>query len=52
MEQLPQVIDAMTVIGMIMRPDYRIDPRHIGGKQLFPHIGTGVDQQARRILLN
>jgi hypothetical protein len=47
MANLPQIIDAMTMIGVVVRPDHRIDAVDPGRQQLFAHIGCRVDQDAR-----
>ena len=47
-EKLPKIVDAVAMIGVVMRPDHRIGRRDIGGEQLFPHVGRRIDQNARR----
>ena len=46
MEKLPQIIDAVAMIGMVMRPDHRIDVGHVCVEQLFAQIGAGIDEDA------
>ena len=36
MEQLAHIVDSMAVIGMVMRPQDRIDVDHVGRQQLRP----------------
>src|SRR3546814_9201241 len=42
---LAQVVEAMGMVGMLVRPDDRIDLAHAGIEKLEPHVGAGVDQQ-------
>lgn len=45
MRNLAKIVEAVAMIGMIMRPDDGIDGRNLGGQQLLPHVGAGIDQQ-------
>jgi hypothetical protein len=46
-EQLPDVVDAVAVIGVIVRPDDGIHLVDLRGQQLFAKVRSGVDQYAR-----
>jgi hypothetical protein len=41
---LPEVIDPMTMVGVIVRNDYAIDLAQPGGVQLLPHVRPAVDE--------
>src|SRR3546814_5100899 len=43
MKKLPQVVDAVTMIGMVMRVDDCVDPPDVGCKQLLPQVGAGIE---------
>ena len=45
--KLAYVIDAMTVIGMIVGPENGVDMDDIGGQQLDAHVGGRIDKEAR-----
>ena len=40
----PQIVDSMTMVGMVMRPEYRIDLLDIVAEQLRTQIGRSVDE--------
>jgi hypothetical protein len=44
MKDLPQIIDAMGMIGMVMGQQHGIEPADAGGQQLFAQIRAGIDQ--------
>ena len=44
--QNAQIIDAMAVIGVFVRPEHRIDPINFVVQQLHSQIWRGIDQQA------
>lgn len=46
MVKLAKVIDAVTMVRVIVCPDDRIKIADLCGKQLFAHIGTGIDKDA------
>jgi hypothetical protein len=41
---LPDIVDAMTMIGMIMRPEHGIEINDVGRQQLRPQIRRCIDQ--------
>jgi hypothetical protein len=43
LEKLAQVINSMTMVGVFMRPDNRVDARRPSGQQLLSQIGRRVD---------
>jgi len=47
LENGPEIIDAVTMIGMIMRPDYGIDPVDTIVEKLVAQIGRGIHQYSR-----
>lgn len=47
--QNAQIIDAVSVVGMLMTIEYAVQPIDMGFKQLFAQIGSGVDQHAGRV---
>ncbi len=49
-DERAQIIDAMGVIGMIMREQHGIEMAHIRRKQLLAQIRRCVDQDARSAL--
>src|SRR3546814_3969983 len=44
MKKLPQVVDAVTMIGMVMGVDDCVDPPDVGCKQLLPQVRAGIDE--------
>ena len=46
--QGPQVIDAMRVVGVVVRVDDGVDCAHLRGQQLLAQIGRRVDENCRR----
>jgi hypothetical protein len=42
-----QVIDAVTVVGVVVRPEDRVDLVDADRQQLLTQVGRGIDQQAR-----
>ena len=51
-EDLPQIIDAVDMVGVVVGPDDRIHRGDIGSEELRAHVGTGVDQDARPLMLD
>src|SRR3546814_5534151 len=49
---LPQIVDPVAMIGVIVRPDHRVERRHIGREQLFAQVGAGIDEHARTLMLD
>jgi hypothetical protein len=47
LENGPQIVNAMAMVGMIMGPDHRIDPVDIIIDELIPQIRRCIDQNAR-----
>ncbi len=45
MGELPQVVDTVAMIGMIVRDDDVVDFSDIGLKQLVPQVGPAIDQE-------
>src|SRR5579871_1035210 len=45
-EQAAQIVDAVGVVGMLVREQYAIEPIDIGRQQLFAEIRRSVDQHA------
>src|SRR5436190_7646883 len=45
-EERTQVVNAMRMVGMIVRIENGVQPVHAGIKQLFAQIRRGVDQNA------
>src|SRR3546814_12498487 len=43
MKKLPQVVDAVTMIGMVTGVDDCVDPPDVGCKQLLPPVRAGID---------
>ena len=43
--QRSQFIDAVAMVGMIVRPEHRVDPVDRIGEQLLAQVGRGIDQQ-------
>src|SRR5688572_1532544 len=48
--QRPQVVDSVAMIGVIVRPEHRVDPVDPGGQQLAAQVGCGVDQDPRPVV--
>src|SRR3546814_11775583 len=44
MKKLPQVVDAVTMIGMVMGVDDCVDPPDVGCKQLLQPVRAGIDE--------
>jgi hypothetical protein len=42
---LPQIVDPVTMVGMIVRDDNAIDGAHIGQQQLPPQVRAAIDEQ-------
>ena len=40
----PQVVDAVDLVGVLVRPDHRVDAFDVGIQQLRTQVGRGVDQ--------
>jgi hypothetical protein len=51
-KNLTDVVDAVTVIGVIVRPNDRVHCADVGGKQLLAHVGTGVYKDADAVMLD
>ena len=49
-EQRPQIIDAVAMIGMIVRPEDGIEGVQAGVEELLAKIGAGVDQDGRVVV--
>ena len=45
-EQAAQIVDAVRVVGMLVRVEHRVDPIDVGVKQLLAQIRRRVDQDA------
>ena len=47
MVELPQIVDAVAMIGMVVGPDHRVDVGDVGVEQLVAQVGPGVDEDPR-----
>jgi hypothetical protein len=45
MRDLAEIVDAMAMIGMIVRDDHAVDFDQFGRQQLFAHVRPTIDQQ-------
>ncbi len=50
--ELAQIVDAVAMVGMVVRPDNRVNPVDMRRQQLVSHIGRCVDQDPRRLGLD
>ena len=39
MVELPEIVDAVAMVGMVVRPDHRVDGGNVGVEQLLAQIG-------------
>ena len=44
MEDLPDIVDAVAMIGMVVGPQDRIDVEDIRVEQLLAHVGRSIDE--------
>jgi hypothetical protein len=51
-EDLPKIVDAVRMVGMLVGPDHRIERPDACRQQLPAHIGSGIDQNRGRIALD
>ncbi len=51
-KHLPQIIDAMAVIGVIVRPNDGIERDDIGSQQLSAQIWRGIDENTCPVMLD
>ena len=51
-KRLPQIVDAVAMIGMVVGPDHRVDVADAGIEQLLAQVGAGVDQDPRPVMLD
>ena len=47
MVELPQIVDAVAMVGMVVGPDHRLDVADLGVEQLLAQVRAGVDQDPR-----
>jgi hypothetical protein len=47
----PEIVDAVHLVGVLVAPDHRVDGLGLGGQELAPDIGRGVDQHGLALVL-
>ncbi len=48
----PYIVDAVTLVGVLVGPEHRVDALDLGVEELLANVGRGVDQEGLALILN